>query len=139
MAKKTKYSKQLINDICAEHAQGRSIRSCLSPGNKKENRPCWETFKTWLNKNPEVREQYTQAKSDGIEYLLSDSEEVIKEALANSKLKEKTDLGQTHLIKAYLDLNKWKSEKLSPKVYGKQSDSLTLLGKDASIQVKWQK
>ena len=66
-------------------------------------------------------------------------EEVIKEALANSKVKEKTDLGQTHLIKAYLDLNKWKSEKLSPKVYGKQSDSLTLLGKDASIQVKWQK
>ena len=59
--------------------------------------------------------------------------------IANSKTKDKTDLGQTHLVKAYLDMAKWKSERLNPKVYQKK-DNLQLTGIDNSpIMVKWQK
>ena len=48
----------------------------------------------------------------------------------------KTDLGKTHLIKAALDYGRWKAEKLSPKVYGKQSE-LNVKAGDQLIQVKW--
>jgi len=48
------------------------------------------------------------------------------------------DLAQTHLIKAYLDLAKWKSERLAAKTYGKK-DSLSLSGdKKDPIIIKWQ-
>ena len=142
MANKTKYNKEVINEIMRELAQGRSIRSCLTPQNKGENRPCWETFRTWMNnanKYPNLRTQYEQAKSDGIEFLLSDASDLINEAIDNSKLKDKTDLGQTHLIKSFVDLTKWKSERLAPKYYAKK-DSTTLIGdKNSPLVVKWDK
>ena len=135
MANKTKYSKALVNEIMEDLAKGQSIRQPLN----KENRPCWETFRTWMRKYPEVRQQYSESKSDGIEWLLSDAQDVLNDALANSKTKDKTDLGQTHLVKAYLDMAKWKSERLNPKVYQKK-DNLQLTGIDNSpIMVKWQK
>ena len=135
MANKTKYSKALVNEIMEDLAKGQSIRQVLN----KENRPCWETFRTWMRKYPEVRQQYSESKSDGIEWLLSDAQDVLNDALANSKTKDKTDLGQTHLVKAYLDMAKWKSERLNPKVYQKK-DNLQLTGIDNSpIMVKWQK
>ena len=135
MANKTKYSKALIKEIMSELAIGHSIRQVLS----KDNRPCWETFRTWLNKDDSLRNEYAQAKQDGIEYLLSDAQDLINESLANSKLKEKTDLGQTHLIKSFIDLTKWKSERLAPKSYLKK-DTLQLLGSDSSpLVVKWDK
>ena len=75
MANKTKYDKKLILEILADLAKGHSIRQVLS----KENRPCWETFRTWLNspKYPELRNQYATAKSDGIEYVLSDAQDLL--------------------------------------------------------------
>ncbi len=142
MANKTKFKKEVIKDIMEELAIGQSIRSCLSPQNKKEDRPCWATFRSWMNnlvKYPTLRQDYEKAKQDGIEYLLSDAQELINESLINSKTKEKTDLGQTHLVKAYIDLAKWKSERLAPKYYAKK-DSLALIGDDKSpLVVKWDK
>ena len=135
MANKTKYSKALVNEIMEDLAKGQSIRQALN----KENRPSWETFGTWMRKYPEVRQQYSESKSDGIVWLLSDAQDVLNDALAYSKTKDKTDLGQTHLVKAYLDMAKWKSERLNPKVYQKK-DNLQLTGIDNSpIMVKWQK
>ena len=113
MANKTKYSKTVISEILSELAQGKSIRSCLSPINKLPERPCWETFRTWMrdtSKYPNLRAEYENAKTDGIEYLLSDAQDLLNESIANSKLVDKTDLGKTHLIKAFVDLSKWKSE-----------------------------
>ena len=142
MANKTKFKKDVIQDIMEELAIGQSIRSCLSPQNKKLDRPCWATFRHWMNnvpKFPTLRLDYEKAKQDGIEYLLRDATETINNALLESKTKDKTDLGQTHLIKAYIDLAKWKSERLAPKYYAKK-DSLALIGDDKSpLVVKWDK
>jgi hypothetical protein len=92
-----------------------------------------------MAKDSNLRKEYEQAKTDGIEYLLSDATDTINEALENSKFKEKTDLGQTHLIKSFIDLTKWKSERLAPKTYMKK-DSLQLMGSDSSpLVVKWDK
>jgi hypothetical protein len=133
--RRTKYNKKLVNEICSELAVGKTIRQVLSPAVK--NRPCWESFRKWLNLYPELREQYIKAKSDGIEYSLCEAQELLNESLANSKLKDKTDLGQTHLVKAALDLAKWKAEKLNPSVYGK-SNTLAVQNGDNKIVVKWE-
>ena len=139
MANKTKKNPKVLQEIYEERDTGASIRSCLSPRNKKEDRPCWQSFRTWMAKDPEIRKNYEQAKTDGIEYLLSDATDTINQALEDSKFKEKTDLGQTHLIKSFIDLTKWKSERLAPKSYLKK-DTLQLLGSDSSpLVVKWDK
>ena len=84
MANKTKYSKTVISEILSELAQGKSIRSCLSPINKLPERPCWETFRTWMrdtSKYPNLRAEYENAKTDGIEYLLSDAQDLLNESI----------------------------------------------------------
>jgi|TARA_B100000768_G_C11200628_1_gene341606 hypothetical protein len=139
MANKTKKDPKVIAEIMEELAIGQSIRSCLSPRNKNPERPCWQSFRLWMAKDQEIRKNYEQAKTDGIEYLLSDATDTINEALENSKFKEKTDLGQTHLIKSFIDLTKWKSERLAPKSYLKK-DQLQVFGSDSSpLIVKWDK
>ena len=65
-----------------------------------------------MRKEPELRQQYEDAKTDGIEYLLSDAQDLLNESIENSKHKDKTDLGQTHLIKSFVDLSKWKVNEL---------------------------
>ena len=43
------------------------------------------------------------------------------------------------VIKSFIDLTKWKSERLAPKYYAKK-DSLALIGDDKSpLVVKWDK
>ena len=75
----------------------------------------------------------------GSNQTVSDATDTINQALEDSKFKEKTDLGQTHLIKSFIDLTKWKSERLAPKSYLKK-DTLQLLGSDSSpLVVKWDK
>ena len=139
MANKTKKDPKVIAEIMEELATGASIRSCLSSRNKNPDRPCWQSFRTWMAKDTNLRKEYEVAKTDGIEYLLSDATDTINEALENSKFKEKTDLGQTHLIKSFIDLTKWKSERLAPKSYLKK-DQLQVFGSDSSpLIVKWDK
>ena len=139
MANKTKKNPKVIAEIIEELAIGLSIRSCLSPKNKNPDRPCWQSFRTWMAKDQELRSQYEIAKTDGIEYLLSDATDLINQSLEDSKYKEKTDLGQTHLIKSFIDLTKWKSERLAPKTYMKK-DQLQVFGSDSSpLIVKWDK
>tara|TARA_B100000989_G_C19440284_1_gene426981 strand:- start:239 stop:658 length:420 start_codon:yes stop_codon:yes gene_type:complete len=139
MANKTKYNKTLIKEILSELAVGKSIRSCLSPINKAIDRPCWETFRSWMRKDPELRQQYEDAKTDGIEYLLSDAQDLLNESIENSKFKEKTDLGQTHLIKSFVDLSKWKSERIAPKYYAKRDATTLNFDKNTPLVVKWDK
>ena len=142
MANKTKYSKTDITEILSELAQGKSIRSCLSPINKQPERPCWETFRSWMRdikKYPNLRTEYENAKTDGIEYLISDASDLLNESIANSKLKDNTDLGQTHLIKAFVDLSKWKSERIAPKYYAKRDAISLSFDKSTPLVVKWDK
>ena len=135
MANITKYSKELIDSIMKYLAHGIIIKASL-----KNHDLSWECFRKWLideKKYPSLRGKYTQAKQDGIEYSLSDAQSLINEAVQDSKHKEKTDLGSTHLIKEFISLAKWRAEKLSPKVYGK-NDKLQVSGdKDSPLIVKW--
>ena len=134
MANKTKYSRELIDKIMKDLAEGMSIKASL-----KTHDLSWECFRLWLlneKKYPSLRSRYNQAKADGIEYSLSDAQNLINEAVENSKHKTKVDLGSTHLIKEFISLAKWRAEKLSPK-YAKK-DNLTVSGdKNSPLIVKW--
>ena len=100
MANITKYSKELIDSIMKDLAHGISIKASL-----KNHDLSWECFRKWLideKKYPSLRGKYSQAKQDGIEYSISDAQSLINEAVQDSKHKEKTDLGSTHLIKEFM-------------------------------------
>ena len=132
----SKYSKELIDSIMKDLAHGISIKASL-----KNHDLSWECFRKWLidtKKYPSLRGKYSQAKQDGIEYSLSDAQSLISGAVEDSKHKEKTDLGSTHLIKEFISLAKWRAEKLSPRVYGKNDHYLKVSGdKDSPLIVKW--
>jgi hypothetical protein len=98
--------------------------------------PCWETLRNWINKYREFQEQFAKAKADGIEFILANAADLLNDNLEQAKTEPKTELGKTLLVKAAVDLAKWKAEKLSPKVYGKQSE-LNVKAGDQLIQVKW--
>jgi hypothetical protein len=71
MANRSKYNKAIVDPILEELSVGKTIREVLSvPG-----RPVWSTFRSWLNKYPDLREKYNQAKPDGCEYILCNAEE----------------------------------------------------------------
>jgi hypothetical protein len=139
MANKTKKSDKVIREMLEELAQGKSLRAVLSPQNKDPERPCWETFRTWMKKDIELRKDYETAKADSMEFVMSEASELLVNSLAESRLQEKTDLGKTHLIKSFVDMSKWKAERIQPKYYAKK-DSLQLMGSDSSpLVVKWDK
>jgi len=92
-----------------------------------------------MSKYPSLRTEYENAKTDGIEYLLSDAQDLLNESIANSKLVDKTDLGKTHLIKAFVDLSKWKSERIAPKYYAKRDATTLNFDKSTPLVVKWDK
>jgi hypothetical protein len=96
VGRRSKYNKKLASEICEELAIGRTIRQVLAPAVK--GRPVWETFRKWLNLYPELREEYVKAKSDGIEYSLCEAQELLNEALSNSKLNISCTINGTNTI-----------------------------------------
>jgi len=132
LGRKTKYNKTLIKEILEDLAAGLSIRKTL----EKPGRPAWSTFRDWLNKYPELANAYAKAKSDGIEFILNDAEKLLNDTIEETKYK-KGDLAMTHLVKASVDLAKWKAERLAAQNYGKEKQ-LNIKNGDNLIQVKWQ-
>ena len=44
---------------------------------------------------------------------------------------------QTHLIKSFVDLSKWKSERIAPKYYAKRDATTLNFDKNTPLVVKW--
>ena len=105
MANKTKKNDKVIKVMLEELAQGKSLRAVHSPQNKDPDRPCWETFRSWMRKEPELRQQYEDAKTDGIEYLLSDAQDLLNSSIEASKFKEKTDSVSPTIIENTLEVS----------------------------------
>ena len=130
-----KYSQKVIDSICEDLALGKPLRQILSP--TMPNRPCWQSLRKWLKKYPEARAAYETAKADGIDFELSKAQSLLDQALEDSRLTNKVDLGKTNLIKEYLNLARWRAERLQSKVYGKQTELNAKVG-DEIINIKWQ-
>ena len=70
---------------------------------------------------------------------MSEASDLLKSSLAESRLQEKTDLGKTHLIKSFVDMSKWKAERIQPKYYAKKDSTTHNFDKSQPLLVKWDK
>tara|TARA_R100000329_G_scaffold35025_1_gene32808 strand:- start:563 stop:994 length:432 start_codon:yes stop_codon:yes gene_type:complete len=127
-------SRNAVKRILEALAVGESIRKAIA----KENLS-WNTFRKWMNEKPELREQYEQAKSDGIHYTLDQVEVDIKELVV--KANDKT--ANLNSIKAMDILVKHKqflASKLSPRTFGTDRQQLSLTNnKGEKFSIEWSK
>ncbi len=127
-------SRNAVKRILEALAVGESIRKAIA----KENLS-WNTFRKWMNEKPELREQYEQAKSDGIHYTLDQVEVDIKELV--DKANDKT--ANLNSIKAMDILVKHKqflASKLSPRNFGSDRQQLSLTNnKGEKFSIEWSK
>lgn len=89
MVRPSKYSEELVNEICEKIAGGESVRSICS----REDMPERETIRLWLKDKPEFLGQYARAKEEGAETFEDDIIDAIKNVNANNAqaVKVKTD------------------------------------------------
>ena len=99
----TKYSPELVDKICEQIAEGKSLRTiCLA-----EDMPGMSSIFKWLGDYKEFSDKYEKAKLEQAEALTEDML-----AIAD----DMTDDAQSRRIR--VDTRKWIASKLKPKKYG---------------------
>ena len=135
----SKYSEELIDKIMNELAHGVSIKKAL-----KKHDVHWESFRQWLNNPdyPDLRKRYTEAKADGIEWMMAETTELSEKALAESKEENKagrTNRDYVNMMRHHINLQTFRASKLAPRVYGNK-DQLEISGVDGGeIKVSFEK
>jgi|TARA_R100001510_G_scaffold23597_1_gene20773 hypothetical protein len=133
VGRNTKYTKELVNTVLQELAVGKSIRAAL-----KVVEVDWETWRSWLNKKPDLREQYSLAKEDGIEYSMADVDQIAKEAVKKSG-ETKMDMANVKAIDTFIKHKQWMASKLAARKYGDRQSLEIGNMKDQSFSIKWDK
>ena len=135
----SKYSEELIDKIMNDLAHGISIKKAL-----KNHQVYWESLRQWLNnpKYPDLRKRYTEAKADGIEWMMAETTELSEKALAESKEENKagrTNRDYVNMMRHHINLQTFRASKLAPRVYGNK-DQLEISGVDGGeIKVSFEK
>jgi predicted peroxiredoxin len=131
---KIKFDKKTLEDIFQKIALGNSIKSVLDDKNLS-----YEGFRKTIRKSDKLKKLYDDAKEDGVELLLSESNKKLEDAINEFKANGKGDLATSHLIKEFVQLNKWKASKLLGK-YNDNAQKLQLSNADNKpLIVKWSK
>lgn len=131
---KIKFDKKTLEDIFQKIALGNSIKSVLDDKNLS-----YEGFRKTIRKSDKLKKLYDDAKEDGVELLLSESNKKLEDAINEFKANGKGDLATSHLIKEAVALTKWKASKLLPK-YNDNAQKLQLSNADNKpLIVKWSK
>jgi hypothetical protein len=133
MTKPSIYTKELANQVLEGLAQGKSIRNVLG-----EVGIAWETWRKWLIKRPDLRESYNQAKEDGIEWSLSEVEDIAKGVVSRSQ-NEKMDMANVKAVDTFIKHKQWMASKLAAKKYGDKAQMEIGNIKDQSFSIKWDK
>lgn len=102
MARPSKFTQKLADEICELIVEGRSLRSICKQGDM----PALSTVFKWLAEKPEFSDQYARAKDEQAEIL---ADEIIQIA-------DTEDDAQKARVK--IDARKWVASKLKPKKYG---------------------
>lgn len=128
----TKYTQEIADRICAELAEGKSLRSVCSA----DDIPSAVTVFSWFRIYPEFLKQYTRAKEESADAM---ADEVLH--ISNTPV-----MGETRTIKSdgsvevkqdemlghrrlQIETRKWLMAKMKPKRYGDKLD-MTTNGKD---------
>lgn len=126
----TKYSSDIADLLCAEIADGKSMRTvCAS-----ETMPAMSTIFRWLNEKPEFKEQYEIAKQESADAMVEDMLFIADEIAAMSP-DGKVDSADIAHKRLRVDTRKWVASKLKPKKYGEYTRN-EITGKDGgAVQV----
>ena len=127
-----KFDKKTLEEIFQKIALGNSIKSVLD-----DKGLSYEGFRKTIRKSDKLKKLFDEAKEDGVELLLSESNTELKKAIEDFKANGKGDLATSHLIKEAVALTKWKASKLLPK-YNDNVKKLELANHDNQpLIVKW--
>lgn len=123
----SEYTQELADDLCAQLAEGISLRSVC----KAESMPCTRTVFTWLRTYPEFLRQYEKAKEECADALADEMLDIADDG-ANDWMEKKNAEGEIvgwqvngeHVQRSRLriDSRKWIASKLKPKKYGDKVD-----------------
>ena len=106
------YSIELIDDICFQLSQGKSLTAIL----KQDGMPHYSTCMRWLGENVEFKEKYALAREHQAEYVGEETLEISDNDTIPSDQK-----------RIMVDTRKWYASKMLPKKYG-NNDNLNLTG-----------
>ena len=116
------YSPDLAAAICAELADGRSLRSVC----RDEGMPDARTVFRWLAAHEEFRQQYARAKEESADALVEDILDIADDGRNDWMERAGDDAGAGWVLngehvqrtKVRIDARKWIAAKLKPKKYG---------------------
>jgi hypothetical protein len=108
------YNQDLADEICAQLAEGMSLRSILKANT---NYPAMATIFNWLRTNEEFLEQYTRAKTESADALADNITDIAAQTLKGTH--------DPQSARVAMDGYKWVASKLKPKVYGDKLDLTT--------------
>lgn len=111
------YSAELAATICAELADGKSLRSVC----RRDDMPSMVSVFNWLRTHPEFLKQYEAAKEECADALSEDMLEIADEP-PPMNASGGIDSGAVADKRLRIDTRKWLASKLKPKKYG---DKLT--------------
>lgn len=114
------YSQELADKICAELAEGVSLRGvCM-----KDDMPSLPTIFSWMRTNEEFLKQYARAKQESAdamaEEIIDITDDALEDAKNGSEHKGINAVVQAHRLK--VDTRKWLMSKMKPKKYGEKVD-----------------
>jgi|TARA_R110002020_G_scaffold446672_1_gene658956 hypothetical protein len=127
-----KYTNGNLELVFTELEKGISIRKALEKIDGS-----WSGFLKAM-KRKEIRAKYEQSKKDGIEFLLSNSIDLLNDTIKDFKQngRNANALATSHLIKEILSISRWRAEKLLP-TYQKHSKLSHQF--ETPLTIKWQK
>lgn len=130
MGRPSSFTQDLADRICAELAEGVSLRSVC----KADDMPSTQTVFRWLREHESFRDQYARAKEESADALGEEIQDIADDGTNDwmERFNEKGEsigwtLNGEHVQRSKLriDARKWLMSKLKPKRYG---DKLELSG-----------
>lgn len=119
------YSQELADNICAQLAEGISMRTVC----KADDMPDKSTVFKWLRTIPEFKDQYTRAKDESADALIEDSLDIADNGTNDWMSRNDPEnagfvLNGEHIQRSRLrvETRKWLASKLKPKKYGEKVD-----------------
>jgi len=138
----TDYTPELADRICAQLAEGYSLRKVCEP----EDMPCKATIFNWMRTNKEFLDQYARAKEESADAMADEILDIaddgtndwIEKEHKNGEISIVLDHEHVQRSKLRVDTRKFLMAKMKPKKYGEKVD-LNVGGQEGSkaIEVKY--
>jgi len=134
MAYSTKEKQEIINTICKEVADGKSIRQITK---ENDNLPHRDTINEWFASSKDFADQYARAYKESAsifaEDIISISDNRGGDTFFNTNGVEKVDHAVINRDRLRVDSRKWVASKRNPKKYGDKIEVETINDQDKPI------